>query len=131
MKIVIAGSRGFEDYTFMKNFLDNVIQIDADTEIVSGAARGADRLGELYARENKLECSQFPADWNKYGKSAGYRRNTEMAEYADGAIVFWDGESHGSIHEFNENKRLGKPCLLVNYVNGQIVENNGFEFFED
>lgn len=40
MKIVIAGSRGFEDYTFMKNFLDNVIQIDAYTEIVSGAAIG-------------------------------------------------------------------------------------------
>ncbi len=61
-------------------------------------ARGADRLGERYAKERGYPVRLFPADWEKFGKSAGYRRNAEMAKYADGLIAFWDGRSAGTGH---------------------------------
>ena len=63
------------------------------TEIVSGGAKGVDRLGEWYARQRGLPCKAFPAQWAKYGKSAGPIRNAEMAEYADYGVAVWDGVS--------------------------------------
>jgi hypothetical protein len=64
--------------------------------IISGTCRGADLLGEQYARENNLPVYRFPANWKKYGKTAGYLRNRKMAEKADALVAFWDGKSRGT-----------------------------------
>lgn len=63
---------------------------------MSGAYKGADLLGERYAAERNHPIKQFPADWRRYGKSAGLKRNIEMAAYADALIAFWDGQSKGT-----------------------------------
>lgn len=128
MKIVIAGSRDFNDYDRMVKVLSMVNEVDEDTEIVSGGASGADSLGERYARNNELRMSRFPAKWKKFGKKAGILRNTQMAEYCDGLIAFWDGESHGTKHMIEEIKRMGKPYIVANYTIGKITEYNGFTF---
>ena len=67
-----------------------------DVEIISGGAKGADLLGEQYASNKNLHVKLFPADWAQYGKSAGIKRNSEMAQYADHCICFWDGQSKGT-----------------------------------
>jgi len=96
MKVIIAGSRDFNDYGLL-TYICN-IEIKPGDEIVSGRARGADALGEKYAIEHGYPKRLFPANWRKYGKSAGYRRNEEMAKYGDKLIVFWDGKSKGTKH---------------------------------
>ncbi len=93
MKTIIAGCRTFTDYATAKQVLDKIQNI---TEIVSGAAEGADSLGERHAKENKIPLKQFPADWDTYKKAAGPLRNKEMAIYADVLIAFWDGKSKGT-----------------------------------
>lgn len=94
MKVIIAGSRDFDDYEALKaGIIESGFGI---TEIISGGARGADALGERYAEENSLALSIFPADWDKFGKSAGMIRNKEMADNADGLIAYWDGKSRGT-----------------------------------
>ncbi len=98
MKIIIAGSRNFKDYQRLCKVCDYMLQFQTDIEIVSGAAMGADKLGEKYADERKFLIKQFPAEWGKYKKSAGYIRNEEMAKYADALIAFWDGKSRGTKH---------------------------------
>lgn len=96
MKTIIAGSRGFNDLDRLDFCL---YQVPWEiTEVVSGTARGADSLGEYWAEQNGIPIKQFPADWNKWGKRAGYIRNIEMAKYADACIIFWDGDSKGSKH---------------------------------
>jgi len=75
---------------------------------VSGTARGADQLGERYAKERGYFIQRFPADWNAYGKAAGYIRNRKMAEYADALIAFWDGKSRGTLNMIS----LAKECGL-------------------
>lgn len=98
MKVIIAGSRGFNDYELLKKVCDeHLVGID-EFVIISGTARGADKLGEDYAIERGQSILRFPADWDKYGKSAGYKRNEEMAQVADMLIAFWDGESRGTKH---------------------------------
>ena len=96
MKVIIAGSRDIISYTEVcKAIAESGFVI---TEVVSGKARGVDRLGEIYATISGIPLNGFPADWDLYGKSAGYRRNEDMGEYADALILIWDGVSDGSGH---------------------------------
>jgi len=98
VKVIIAGSRSFDNYKMLKALCDIILSRKDDIEVVSGGARGADLLGERYAKEKGYPIKRFNADWDNYGKAAGYKRNAEMAAYADGLIVFWDGVSKGSKH---------------------------------
>lgn len=109
IRVIIAGSRSFDDYDKLCKEVDEFISMQKffaglgaykskEVEIVSGGARGADKLGERYAKEHNLSLKVFPADWDKYGKRAGYIRNEEMAKYANCLIAFWDGQSKGTAH---------------------------------
>lgn len=114
MKIIIAGSRTFNDYQYLSEQLDLFCKDKEDIEIVSGMARGADILGYRYAKEHNLKVSSFPADWDVYGKSAGYIRNMQMGDYADYLIAFWDGKSKGTEHMINYMKRINKHGRVYN-----------------
>ena len=111
----MAGTRSFDDYGLLQSKLGFYLQNRTDVEIVSGTARGADQLGERYAIERGLPVKQFPADWDRYGKSAGYKRNAQMAEYADAAVIFWDGTSRGSKHMIELAKAKGLRVRVVKY----------------
>lgn len=112
MKVIIAGSRDIVSYPIVTSAVhQSGFEI---TEVVSGGARGADRLGEAYAKNNDIALKVMPADWNKFGKSAGYRRNEEMARYADALIALWDGESRGTMHMIEIAKRLNMPIFIFN-----------------
>lgn len=94
MKTIIAGSRGVTDYNIV---LEAIKQSGFEiTEVVSGTARGVDKLGERYAVENVIPITRFVPDWNKHGKRAGFLRNAEMGDYADALVAVWDGESRGT-----------------------------------
>lgn len=105
MKVIIAGSRDFSDYEKLKEVCDYMLSRQTDVEIVSGAARGADILGEQYAKEKGHSLKQFPAEWDKFGKRAGYLRNEDMAKYSDALIAFWDGKSKGTEHMISLAKK--------------------------
>ena len=92
MRVIIAGSRSFEDLDLLCNFCDYVLSDLDDIEIVSGTAEGADNLGEEYAKLRGYPIKPFPANWKRYGKAAGPIRNEEMAAYSNMLIVFWDGK---------------------------------------
>ncbi len=70
-RIIIPGSRKFDDHPLMEQVLDKLLpQYGDDIEIVSGHAEGADKLGEKYAKEHNIPCAVFPAHWRQYGKNA-------------------------------------------------------------
>ena len=117
-KLIVAGSRSFNDYDLLKRKLDHLLSNKdlATVHIVSGTAHGADQLGERYAKERGCQLDLFPANWARYGKSAGFERNARMARHADAAVVFWDGESRGALHMANTMKQFNKPVRLVQYL---------------
>lgn len=114
-KVIIAGSRSFNDYDLLKQKCDKFLSQKTNIEIVSGTANGADKLGERYARERGYILKQFPADWNKYGKGAGYIRNGEMSDYGEALIVFWDGKSRGTEHMIKTAKSSGLKVRIVRF----------------
>lgn len=107
MIVIIAGSRNFLDYDLLKEYCDRVLEGKEVTQIVSGTARGADTLGERYAEERGIPLKQVPANWDVYGKKAGFMRNEYMAEYGDVLIAFWNRKSRGTYHMINTSKKLG------------------------
>lgn len=115
MKVIIAGGRTFNDYQLLCEKCDHALSQQTEIEIVSGTANGADKLGERYAKEKGYSIKQFPADWNKFGKSAGYKRNEDMAKYGDALIAFWDGESKGTKHMIDLAKQYQLKIKVVNY----------------
>lgn len=117
MKIIIAGSRSFNDYPTLCKVVAKFLSFrtDVDIEIVSGCAKGADVLGEKYAKQNGFKLSLFPAEWDTHGKSAGYRRNVDMAWYADTLVAFWDGKSKGTKHMIEKARELGLEVTVYKY----------------
>lgn len=115
MRIIVAGGRDFKNYDILKDKCDNILHNLEFVEIVSGTANGADNLGEKYAEEKGYPIKSFPADWDTHGKSAGYIRNKEMAEYADSLIAFWDGESRGTRHMIALAKKEGLKIRIIKY----------------
>ena len=117
-RVVVAGCRDYTDYENAKQFIDfciSNIRKNNEIIIVSGGAKGADMLGERYARENGLKIERYLADWETYGKSAGPRRNMQMAKVCDYVICFWDGKSKGTKSMLMSAKTFNKP-VLIKYI---------------
>lgn len=130
IRIIVAGGRDFKDNNLLSNTIKEYLEdIDGigiansskQIKFVSGTARGADVLGEQFAHTYGYDVIRFPADWDKFGKSAGYKRNAEMAKFAseDGnkgiLIAFWDGKSKGTKHMIDLAKRYGLDVHVVSY----------------
>ena len=96
MKIIIAGSRSFHDYQLLCQTLAPVRH--RITQVITGGAKGADQLGYRWAWKHTVKHQLFRADCERFGKSAGVRRNFEMAQASDLLLAFWDGRSVGTRH---------------------------------
>lgn len=115
-KVIIAGSRGFSNYKLLREQCNKFLREKRKTSniiVVSGHARGADTLGEKYAQDEGFTLEIYLAQWKKFGKRAGYRRNEQMAEVADALIAFWDGSSKGTKHMIDI---MNEKNLLVRVV---------------
>lgn len=121
-RIIIAGSRQFNDYHKMLTELDNLgihlINSIDPIEIVSGHASGADTLGERFAKAYHYPLKIFPAEWDKYGRAAGPIRNEQMAKYAAEAdrgmlIAFPIGESKGTRNMIKLAQQYGLEICVI------------------
>lgn len=122
MNICIAGGRDFTDYKFMELSIlkyitehYNIKFFKEECVVISGTARGADTLGERFGIRYCKSIKRYPAQWDKFGKSAGYRRNIEMAKESDIVFIFWDEVSKGTQHMITICKQLNKELVIFNY----------------
>lgn len=116
MKVIIAGSRTL---TSAPRIVSAIHQSGFKIkEVVSGGCRGVDLIGEDWANGRGIPIKIFFPDWESNGKSAGPIRNRQMAEYADAAVVVWDGNSRGTKNMIEEMNKLKKPvyCHIVSEV---------------
>lgn len=144
MKYLIAGSREVTDYNLVKDAMEEAISKfkKKPTEIVSGGARGVDKLGEKWADENGVNCTVFEADWGNikgenvrlkkkvnpftkkeefYNANAGFDRNQKMAEYADVLVAINLG-TPGTEDMISRMKKLKKPVYVWSGI-GQLQDD--------
>ena len=118
MKVIVAGGRDFNDEDFMIESINSLIDTGVIPEpftLICGMARGADLLAHSILSDNNFPIEEYPADWNKYGKRAGFIRNEQMGDIADAAIIFWDEVSRGTRHMKEYMQILGKPVYVFYY----------------
>ena len=110
MKLAIIGSRTFDNYKLLKEELQPYK--DKITLVISGGAKGADSLGESWAKENNIPTQIFLPDWSK-GKGAGFERNKDIIKNCDVCIAFWDMKSRGTAHSIGLCKLQNKPYKII------------------
>lgn len=111
LKLAIVGSRTFNDYVLVRETLKD-FEIE---EIVSGGAKGADRLAERYARDFGFPTKIFLPDWEGQGKAAGFIRNKEIVDYSDGVIAFWDKKSKGTKNSIDLATQQNKLLKVIHF----------------
>jgi hypothetical protein len=120
MRVIIAGGRNFNNYKKLALECGKILfPFKEQIEIVSGGASGADSLGEKFAKDFRYSVKRFPADWDKFGKGAGFIRNEQMAIYAsldNGVLIaFWDGKSKGTAGMIKIAKTYNLKVFVVSY----------------
>ena len=134
--ITVVGSRAGQDSKTVKARINHQLgvlrlnreQFGTNTfEFLCGGAKGADTIGESVAQDTGAAISQYPADWNQFGKSAGLRRNIQMAAKTDVLIAFWDMKSTGTHHMLRACRAFNTMCpnhqmdIIIFNLKGQKV----------
>ena len=114
-KVLICGGRDFNDYGLLADTLVGLIgQYDPeDVTIISGHARGADKLGERFANANQCKLLIFPADWDKYKKAAGPIRNQQMIDEGKPDLVVAFQGGRGTQDMIKRAKKHGIEVVEV------------------
>lgn len=125
--LLIVGSRNHafatnRCFNIFTECVDKLLKYHKDKEIIiiqGGCPTGGDYLARKYALTKGYKLEEFQADWNKYGKSAGYIRNKQMHKYIAnyenrGVFAWWDGKSKGTAHSFELAKKYNNPIRIYN-----------------
>jgi hypothetical protein len=117
MKLLVCGGRDFADRQLVELALTSAMIHGGCEQIICGydpsdvRYQGADQLAYEWAQEQDFPCRVFPADWNRYGRSAGPRRNSEMAKDGPDECVAFpraDGKwGHGTLDMIAKAERAG------------------------
>lgn len=113
MKVLVCGSRSWTDYGAVHRALADLVVERGSFVVMHGAARGADRLAGTAAARLGLEVIEFPADWKRHGRRAGYLRNQEMlAQAPDLVVAFHRDSSPGTGHMISLARRAGIEVIV-------------------
>ena len=112
MKIIIAGSRTITNYQVVVTAIEKSGWLPEMTMIISGCARGVDQLALKFAAKHNINTAEFPAEWDKHGKPAGYIRNVQMAKSGDALIAIQRNNSRGTAHMIKTMKKHEKPIYI-------------------
>lgn len=115
IRIIVAGGRNFKDFDKLSTTIDKYLEDKENVVIISGDAKGADKLGLRYAKQNKIEYEVYPANWEKHGKSAGFIRNAEMSDIATDLIAFHDNKSKGTKHMIETARKKKLKVTIIKY----------------
>lgn len=111
MKLAIVGSRTFDNKDLLSKYIK--ILFTYPLVIISGGARGADKLGEAWALNEGIPTKIFYPNWNELGKKAGFVRNKQIVDACDMVLAFWDGKSKGTEHTIKLAREAKLPTFIV------------------
>jgi hypothetical protein len=131
MRVLVCGGREFSNWKLFQNWMTARLagpyytwKSDPepngtwswDLTIIHGGANGADTFAGLWANLNYVDCTIFLADWEKYGKRAGYLRNVQMLEEGKPDLVIAFPGGRGTQMMINLAKGAGVPVEIVEYA---------------
>lgn len=124
MHTIIAGSRSLSS-PVAKAYVFRYLETTPPhpiTRVLSGTARGPDSFGAQWAKTMGIPVDYYPANWERFGRMAGFMRNVDMAKHAKALIVFWDGKSRGTGHMLTVANNRSLKVTVV-YPPKEIINN--------
>ena len=123
INIAVVGSRTYKDYKEFKGLLSQKLFMICDRDedhlnkvrIISGGAIGVDSMAESFAKEHNIATTVYKANWETFGRSAGYIRNNDIMHASEVCIAFWDGESRGTLHTIGLFRKFEKDVHIINF----------------
>lgn len=120
VKLALVGSRDYTNYQEFKIIIAETlhkwnIKIADITLVVSGDAKGADTLADMWAREHKKTFTMFVADWKAFGKAAGPMRNTDIINEATHVIAFPSKLGKGTQDSIRKAQETNKK-VHIHYI---------------
>ena len=115
MKLAVVGSRSFTDKATVFFFLDAYRETFGDKLVIvsGGCPNGPDNHAEMYGWKHDIPLQIYLPDWDKYGKGAGFIRNSEIVENCDEVIAFWDRKSNGTRDTIRKAEKKNKEVIIV------------------
>ncbi len=125
MRVAIVGSRDINEIEDFGSFLPS-----ETTSVVSGGARGVDRIARNYARMHDMELIEILPDYKLYGSRAPLVRNDRIIEMADLVLAFWDGRSGGTAYVIRRCHEKGVPVrVFVRQQKDTVRDESQLSFF--
>lgn len=121
-QVIVAGSRDITDVELIRDHMNRLWDEIGPYEVVSGMARGVDRISASIARQGGVKVHEFWANWERWGRSAGYRRNELMAKEATHLLAFWDGASRGTKHMIDLAVQYGLRVQVYNTAKQLLIK---------
>jgi hypothetical protein len=122
MKLAVIGGREFNDYPYLKKILNYIHKKETITFIISGGAKGADKLSEKWAFENDVHKTIYLPDWDTNGKAAGFIRNTDIVKNSDKVLAMWNCKSRGTADSLRKAIQFKKILWVFDYTTKQVLE---------
>lgn len=116
MRVLVCGARTYNNIEHLYSTLDKLHKKYGFDVVIEGDARGADRMAGYWARKNKLDNLKFPADWEKYGRAAGFIRNKQMLDEGQPDLVIAFGltpESKGTRNMVDQATKAGIEVVII------------------
>lgn len=113
MRLLVCGGRDYANAKHVFAVLDEVTRGQAKVWVCTGGARGADKWAEDWARWSGCELTIYPAEWDRYGKSAGPIRNSEMLRDFQPTLVIAFPGGHGTADMVYRARAAGVPVKVV------------------
>lgn len=137
MRVLVCGCRNLSGYIGFKNYIYESMSIfhtqTKITKLIEGGASGVDYVAKQWAIVNKIPIKEFPAEWDKYNKSAGSIRNQQMIDEGkpDIVIAFWDGKSRDTLDMISRaiSNRINVSIVSLNFLEKQ--DDSAFVDFLD
>jgi len=116
MKVLVTGDRNWTDRAAIKLWLEVLKEVGYD-EVIEGEARGADTIAREEAEKLELKVDPYPANWDKYGRSAGPIRNREMLDQCPDLVLAFHShlltKSKGTADCVREARKRGIEVKVV------------------
>ena len=120
VRILVTGSRDWDDERTIEKVLRDAFTTagsDERTTLVHGSAAGADTIADWIWTRQGLPSEPHPADWERFGRSAGHVRNREMVlSGVEVCFAFLKDNSTGTRNCIETARSLGVPTYVFDYT---------------
>lgn len=116
MRLLVSGSREYDNWENIKARLDELSFKDKIKVVIHGGAAGVDTLAGTWARNNNIPEEIYMADWDTHKKAAGPIRNRQMLDEGkpDVAVAFPTEDSKGTVNMIKILEKAKIPTIVHN-----------------